>query len=845
MASGWGFAGPDFFANYLPIAALALGIGALGSFSASAVARGARRMGSAPRRRHWFLLAGLGAGVAIWATYFTAMLGYRADLDLDIAFVIAAFLSFLAMGIVLSSQSALAARASARGKRNLREALRVLGETQAHYRAYVEVSPQIGWVADSDGRVVEIAPLWTELVGIPGEEALDEGWTRAIHPTDLPLVLENWGKAVKSGDHRLANSRYRMRLSDGSYQWFQIRARPRRDAAGAIVAWYGCMEDIEDQVIAETALRTSEERFRFASCATNDVIWDWCVADQRTTWAGDYLNVLGYPELSETTPWEWSRDRVHPEDAARLFASQDAAIAAGEEYWNDEYRFKVASGGWIDIKSCCLIVRDEAGKTIRLVGSMLDITREKRAENELVWAAYHDSLTGLPNRARYLIDIVSAIGAARRANRFVALILLDLNRFKILNDTLGHAVGDRVLQELAERLSNIVPEGAAVARMGGDEFAIILPDLPTIAAAEAIVDRLEKTLAAPVAFADMSIPIALSAGIAFFPRDGGDPAELLHAADLALYSAKEKSPGTFSEFSPALGAHAADRSAMLSTARLALESDGIVAFYQPKIDLRTGRIDGWEALLRIRDENGRILPPSVIAAAFEDGDLSGQITDRMVSLVFADLARWQAGGIDPGQIAINVSAGDLLQVGLAERLKAHAVSNGQAVSKIGIEVTESVLIGRAGTEIFAMFEELQAQGVAIALDDFGTGYASLTHLQKFSVDVIKLDRSFVARIDQRDPKATAIIDAMLQMARLLEIRTVAEGVETTQQARYLQARGCSSAQGYLFSHPVAYAEVEDLVARHPLEHWQFAAIAPPGEAQAGLARSQSAAEFRG
>ncbi|MBU2341796.1 MAG: EAL domain-containing protein [Alphaproteobacteria bacterium] len=757
--------------------------------------------------------------------------------------VVGTFLTFLAVALIFVSQAAVASRASKKERRHLHEALRVLAETQAHYRAYVEVSPQIGWVADPQGRVIEIAPLWTELVGIPGEEALDEGWTRAIHPNDLPLVLENWRNAVKSSDHRLANTRYRMRLSDGSFKWFQIRARPRRDADGNIAAWYGSMEDIQDQVIAETALRTSEERFRFASCATNDIIWDWSVDDQKTTWAGDYLNVLGYPELEEGTTQDWWVDRIHPDDAPRLIGSQDAAIAGGEEYWNDEYRFKVVSGEWIDIKSCCLIVRDDTGRYIRLVGSMLDITEQKRAQIQLVLAAHHDSLTGLPNRARYLIDIGSAIDAAKRTNRFVALILIDLNRFKILNDTLGHAVGDKVLQELAERLSNIVPEGATIARMGGDEFAVVLPNLATEVAADPIVNRLERTLTDPVAVADMSIPIALSAGIAVYPRDGREPSDLLHAADLALYSAKDRSPGTFTEFSPALRARADTRSTMLSTARAALESDRIVPFYQPKIDLRTGQVDGWEALLRIRDAEGQILSPCVIGDAFEDGDLSGLITDRMLSLVFADLAQWQAAGIDPGQIAVNVSAGDLLQVGLIDRLKVHATAHGQAISKIAIEVTENVLIGRASTEIFSMFKELQAHGVGIALDDFGTGYASLTHLLNFPVDVMKLDRSFVEQIDENDLKSTAIINAMLQMARLLEIKTVAEGVETTGQARYLQTRGCNSAQGYLFSHPIAFANVQAVLAQSTLEHWEFAAL--PTQRRSRGARSRAGGAKRG
>ena len=297
-----------------------------------------------------------------------------------------------------------------------------------------------------------------------------------------------------------------------------------------------------------------------------------------------------------------------------------------------------------------------------------------------------------------------------------------------------------------------------------------------------------------------------------WPRDGDDIADLLIAADLALYAAKSGVPGTVVEFDPSLKDASERRARMLTAARLALEEDRVVPFYQPKIDLKTGRIIGWEALLRIRKENIHILPPSEIAAAFSDADISVQLTDRMFSRVLSDLANWHAQGLDVGRIAINLSGGDFRQLGLSTRLRSLAEQSGVTFDHIELEVTETVLIGDLAHQVSRELQALRDWGAMVALDDFGTGYASLTHLQQLPVDVIKIDRSFIEKIDSTDVKATTVIDAVIQMARRLDMRTVAEGVETWNQAQYLKASGCSTVQGYLFSPPIAAEEVPDFLS---------------------------------
>lgn len=746
--------------------------------------------------------------------------GWLASVDQLAIIVVAAFLLMLTTAVAYTWHSQSLSRATAQEQRRLIQALETLRETRDHHRAFIELNPQIAWVAAPNGMITEIAPLWGELVGLPREASYGEGWASVVHPDDLPGASIIWRGAIEAEDGDRADVRYRVRLKDGSYRWFRARARPRHDADGTLIAWYGSLEDIHEQVLNENALRASEERYRLATRATSDVIWEASVEEAQSTWAGAHHRVLGYPELEHPTPRSWWFDRIHPDDRDLVVTKQTAAIEAGADFMQDEYRFLKATGEWIDVRTQCIIVRDDNGKATRLVGSMQDITRQKKTEAQLHWAAHHDPLTALPNRTLYRQRMHAAVDAARRSGRKVAVILLDLNNFKGLNDTLGHAAGDRVLEETARRLLANLPETSTIARLGGDEFAIVLPDMVDEDGYAAHMTKVSASLAEPFGLGDQRMPVSFSAGVALWPRDGDDEADILIAADLALYAAKDEMPGTITEFTPSLKGASERRSNMLALARQALAEDRIVPFYQPKIDLQTGHIMGWEALLRIRDAQGEILPPSQIAAAFGDSEVAVQLTDRMFDRVFADLAVWREKGADPGRIAVNASAADFRKSGFADRLQAHAGAHGQSLSSIDIEVTETVLIGQRGPEVSRMLRELRALGVMVALDDFGTGYASLTHLQEFPVDVIKIDRSFIKRIDEDDPKATAVIDAVLQMANRLGMQTVAEGIETVEQARYLRARRCTIGQGFLFDRPLPASAVPGALAG-PGRQWEF------------------------
>lgn len=730
------------------------------------------------------------------------------DLDGLGTVVVGACVVMITSALAIAVHSHRVAAATAEEHERLLQALSALRWSEEHHRAYVELNPQIPWLAVPDGAVLELGPLWAEISGVPVEEGLGWGWTRFVHPDDLPAVEEVWRTALETGKGEVADVRYRLRSRDGSYRWFRARARPRLDGAGQVLAWYGSLEDIDDQVTAEQALRESEERYRLAARATNDVIWDWLVASDRIIWTGAVRHVLGEDTPRETSS-DWWLARVHPRDRARVDQGLREALQGSGEYWQAEYRFQSSQGDYIFIFEHGFIVRDVRGAAVRMVGSMLDVTDRKKFEEELRQAAYRDPLTRLPNRLAFMERLESAVVSAQATRLSVGLIVADIRNFKSVNDRLGHTGGNQLLRQIAERLTRGAPPGALVARLGGDEFAVVTTNVDDQGMDRERAEAVLAELKAPYLVEDMRIDVNFSAGAASWPRDATNADDLQRSADLALYAAKSELPGTVYLFQPELREKAAERRRMLDAARAALRDDRIVPFYQPKVCLKTGQIAGFEALLRWHDHRHGLQPPSGLAAAFEDVELAVEITDRMLDAVVRDAAAWISAGVPFGRIAVNVSSADFRRHNLADRVLGRLQAAGLPVGCLEVEVTETVFLGQNAAVVAGELERLSAAGVVIALDDFGTGYASLTHLQQFPVGVLKIDRGFVA--DICTPRA-GIIDALLHMAQSLGIVVVAEGVEQSEQAEYLRGKGCDLGQGFLFSRPVPGLRLPALLA---------------------------------
>lgn len=727
-------------------------------------------------------------------------------------------LSFLLAGAVILRTIATTRSAvfeALRSRSEMAFLMEALRRSEEHYRYSVELNPQIPWISDPEGRILELSPRWSELTGLSLEESLGWGWTSAVHKEDLPLVIAHWTKALTKPSSGAASQgvRYRLCHGDGNFRWCLARGNPRRNEEGEIVRWYGNLEDIHDQVTAELALRESEERYRLASRATNDVIWDWSHSTDRIEWGSGVENILGYPEAAFGTSLAWWKDRIHPADLPTVLKTYERVLTKVQKDWSHEYRFRHAHGHYVNIFSRGYVIQDEHEAPLRSIGALQDVTVARKVEDDLRWAANHDPLTGLPNRKMFGEVLQTALVNAAAGNGCVGVIVIDVDGFKLINDSLGHAAGDQVLTTVANHIQGYFSKDATVARLGGDEFAVIVPALGREDASALPVARMVEGVADLLTIDESAVHITISAGAAIWPRDGLDAEGILKSADLALYAAKAEGAGAVRGFEPAMRERVEKRNAMLRDARRALDDDRIIPYYQAKIDLNTGDVVGFEALLRWSYDQHTVHPPSTIEAAFEDSLLSTQLTDRMLDRVLKDMTGFSDKALAFGRIAFNGSPADFRRGDFADRILERCLRAGLSPALLELEVTESVFVGRNASHVERLLRLLVAEGVTIALDDFGTGFASLTHLQHFPVDVLKIDRSFISHLDKTSSADAAIVHGVIDIARRMNILTVAEGVETAHQTVQLRALGCDIAQGFLFSQPIAAEDVAPWLAK--------------------------------
>jgi diguanylate cyclase (GGDEF)-like protein len=446
-----------------------------------------------------------------------------------------------------------------------------------------------------------------------------------------------------------------------------------------------------------------------------------------------------------------------------------------------------------------------------LISSLVDITDRKAAEEQIRIAAHHDVLTGLPNRALFHQTLDANLIQARHHGTEIGLILLDLDDFKEINDTLGHDSGDAMLKEIARRLLSAVDPGDLVARLGGDEFVIISKGggvgQPVADGLPALAQRILDVLPQPMSIGGRVVISRASLGLALYPAHANNAADLFTNADLALYAAKASGRNCATAFVPALRANIEERVTVAREMRAALEEGrGPVPYYQPKIHLDTGAVIGFEALARWRHPTRGLLMPGAFATVFDDSEIGIAVGDSLRRQIFADVVGWIAEGLDPGRVFLNLSSAQFAQGDLAESLLHDIAVAGVPHDRIGVEVTETVLLGGHGDRVSAVLDTLHAAGIRVALDDFGTGYASLTHLKQFPVDEIKIDRSFIRDLE-RDANDAAIVTAVLQLGRSLRLDVTAEGVETPEQARFLMNEGCTHVQGYLYAKPIPADQV--------------------------------------
>ena len=422
-------------------------------------------------------------------------------------------------------------------------------------------------------------------------------------------------------------------------------------------------------------------------------------------------------------------------------------------------------------------------------------------------------MTDLPNRSLLLDRLSQALAQAERDSTQVAVLFTDLDRFKIVNDTLGHPAGDELLRQVAVRLRSALREGDTIARLSGDEFVILLPRISEARDAARVAAKALGMVTAPFTVFGHELHISSTIGVSLFPKDGADPETLLKHADTALYQAKDRGRNQYQFFDARMNAHAQERLLLENGLRRAIERGEFVLHYQPQIDLQTNAVTGVEALIRWHPEQRMVLPGEFIPIAEETG-LITEIGEWVLRTACRQAREWEAAGLPPVRMAVNLSIRQLRRRGFPARVRAILRETGLAPQRLELEITESSLMVDP-EQIIKTLHELRGMGIQLAMDDLGTGYSSLAYLKRLPLDRIKIDRSFVRDIPE-DPDDVAIVQAILAMARQLKIRVVAEGVETPAQRRFLRDHRCEEAQGYAFSRPLPAEACADFLAKTPL-----------------------------
>lgn len=706
---------------------------------------------------------------------------------------------------------------------DLAAALEALQVSEARYRRLFETAKDGIMIVDADnGEITEVNPSLAALLGCSRLEFLGKKvWE----------IESLAGIAAKKADFELLQQRDCLRHEDlplttldGRQLTVEVVSNSYQ-ADHARVIQYN-IRDITIRKNAEEALLKSEEQCRTLVSNINEYVYSVRFEE------GSVKSVYHSPkcrDITGFTPEEYYNDpmlwfkMVH-EDDRPLVAEFLKDISAGRDHEPVRHRIMHKDGTERWILNNCAVQRITVGKDAaisRMDGFILDITEIKHAEENIFFLAHHDPLTKLPNRSTLYARIEQVLSVAQKAKRNVALLFLDIDGFKQINDALGHDVGDRLLQSVARRLSECTRSCDVVSRLGGDEFVIVLWDCGV---AETTIVA-EKIIASGFATEEGNVTAGISIGISLYPEDGSDYLVLLKNADIAMYHAKKSGGKNFQFFTPQLNEMAHERFSIEVELRRALERDEFVLHYQPKVDLLTGKFSGMECLIRWQHpDRGLILPGSFIDIAEESGLLTS-ITKWTIRTVCRQIQQWQQQGIGSVPVAINLSASFFQHRDCEETIESALQVTGTAPECLELELTEATIMSDP-QKVLGSMAAMKALGLQLSIDDFGIGYSSLSYLKKLPVDKLKIDQSFIHNIAS-DPDNAAVVRAVISIGRSMQLRVIAEGVENTSQLAWLQAEGCEEAQGFYFSRPLPVRGMTSL-----LKQWANFLHNPRGKVQA-------------
>lgn len=566
------------------------------------------------------------------------------------------------------------------------------------------------------------------------------------------------------------------------------------------------IRDITERKRSEEAIRSSlealhisEERYALALKGANDGLWDWNMKTNRVYFSDRWKQMLGYAsdELGDN-PEEWFK-LIHPDDRNEVEQALQAHLDGGSEHFESEHRILSKSGRYLWILSRGIAVRDSTGRPQRMAGSQTDISERKRVENQLLHDAFHDNLTGLPNRALFMDRLSQAIERSRRDTyTSFAVLFLDIDRFKMINDTIGHLSGDEFLIEIADRLKNSLRPGDTVARLGGDEFGILIDGFKEREQVEEIAATIQTALAEPTMIQNREVFPSASIGIAYNDESIHSSDEILRNADIAMYRSKAASPGRYAVFEETMHDKTVTMFHLESDLRKAVENNSIDVHYQPIYSLTKGRIIGFEALARWYHPEKGMIPPAEFIAISEEIGVIEQLGDNILNAALKQVKEWRRNHADIF-VSVNFSAMQFLNPTILDKVKKMLKSHYLTPDALKVEITESIAMTNLEMTV-QVLEQMNKLGLRVSMDDFGTGYSSLSYLKRFPIETLKIDRSFIMHTPE-DADDTAIVLAVIALAKSLRINLIAEGVESHDHVNFLEKNGCHELQGYLIARP--------------------------------------------
>ncbi len=700
----------------------------------------------------------------------------------------------LLMSVVIACFGALLVAAVARQKR----AMNALAASETQFRATFNYAG-MGIAHDGpDGRFAQVNQKLCDMLGYSRDELRGMTISDITHPQDKGVLQEQRDRLV-AGEIPAFSVERRCVHKDGSVILTNRTVTLVRDTAGKPLYFIRLIEDITERRQAEERYRATFEQAAVGIAHTG--------LDRRFLQVNQkFCEMLGYTRDEMLTMC--TNQIAHPDEQERRVETR-RALAGEIDTYSGEKRYIRKDGAMLWVNRTVSMARDSAGNPRYFIRVVEDISKRRQLQDDLERLAHYDSLTSLPNRELIRDRLVHALEQARRRARIVGVMFIDLDRFKIVNDTLGHGVGDQLLRLVSARLAKCVRGEDTVGRLGGDEFAIILTEIADKECAALVAQKIIAALTAPFDLEGREVFVTASIGIATYPDDAETAPILIQNADVAMYHAKMQGKNNYQFYTAAMNQQAAAKMQMENDLRYAIQREEFVLHYQPKANLHTGRITGVEALLRWQHADGRLVPPAEFIPVLEESGLIVPVGEWVLRAACAQVRAWQEAGCAPTAIAVNLSAKQFHQHDICATVMRALREHDVGAHLLELEITESAAMHNEEATTTTL-QKLKAIGVSIAIDDFGTGYSSLGYLKRFPIDSLKIDRSFVTGLPD-DQDDASIAQAVITVAHALRLKVVAEGVENELQLEFLAANTCDEMQGYYFSRPLTAVQCTQLL----------------------------------